>query len=206
MHEGRLVQQINLLDQGFRQKRTALSAQMMAGVTVLLIFSMAIFYLYAKSGIPSLKDQLAQLESQMSRMQAQLEKISDRTAEKEKTTELERKIARLVEQKRNKSGIVNLLAGRALGNTSGFSAYLESLARQITPDIWLREIKIIDGGAQIALVGSTMNPELVPTYLQNLSQESAFSGTAFRTFKMSRGEERQVKVDFSVKAVAENGD
>jgi Tfp pilus assembly protein PilN len=196
-------QQINLLDQGFRPKAVPLSAQFVVTMCVAVVVVLGLFYVVTKSQLPKLQAQAARLASEYDNQQQRLTSLSAQAGQKFDSTALDDEIARLMEEKKTKANVVNLLAGQSLGNTTGFSTYLEGLARQIHSGVWLREIVIHNGGSDMSIAGSTLDPKLVPKYLQRLSKESVFSGTEFNSFEMRRQEKQPVAVDFVIKTAGD---
>lgn len=84
-----------------------------------------------------------------------------------------------------KQAILQFMTGRDLGNTAGFSEYLADLARYHTQGLSLSGIKLEDGGGQVTLVGSVLKAELVPIYLQSLSEGASYRGKDFYTVQIS---------------------
>lgn len=205
MSDGAVKQEVNLLDQGFRPKVVPLSAQLLITVTAAVILVLMVFYVIAKSQIPRLQEQMAQLDKEYTTQQNRLDQLSARLGQEQDTARLDSEIEKLSKEKKTKSDVVNLLSGKSLGNTTGFSSYIEGLARQIESGLWLRRITISNGGSDLSITGSTLDPRLVPVYLQRLSKESAFAGTEFKTFEMQRRKKEPAKIDFVVKTSAESG-
>ncbi len=198
-------QQINLLDQGFRPKSVPLSGQAIVGVCAAVILILGILYVVTISQVPKLQAQSARLAVEYINQQARLNRLSSQAGQKLDTSDLDAEIDRLVTEKKTKTDVVNLLSGRSLGNTTGFSPYLEGLAREIMTGVWLREINIRNGGNDLSIAGSTLDPKLVPKYLRRLSNEAIFSGTDFRSFEMHRQEKRPERLDFVVKTSEDKG-
>lgn len=192
-------QQINLLDQVFRPKTVPLSGQVMIAVCIGAVVVLGLFYAVVRSQVPKLHAQSARLATEYDNQQERLARLSAKTGQSVDTSDLDAEIDRLVAERNTKSGLVSQLTGRSLGNTTGFSPYLEGLARQILTGVWLREIAIRNGGNDLYLAGSTLDPKLVPRYLGRLSNESAFAGTDFRSFEMHRRQKQPDKIDFVVK-------
>lgn len=198
-------QQVNLLDQGFRPKAVPLSGQVMVAICMGALVILGMIYAVTKSQVPKLQEQAARLATEYDNQQARLNRLSEKAGENLDTTDLDAEIDRLVTERKTKSDVVNLLAGQSLGNTTGFSPYLEGLARQITSGVWLKEVTIRKGGNDLYIAGSTLDPKLVPMYLRRLSNESIFSGTDFRSFEMHRQEKTPDKIDFVVKTSGDKG-
>jgi len=101
---------------------------------------------------------------------------------------LDNEISRLEGEIVAKLQIQEILQRGIFSNTSGFSDYLVSFARQRIQGVWLTGFDITGAAEQMVLAGRTTNPELVPRYMQKLSSEKTLSGIEFRTFQMNRPE------------------
>lgn len=192
-------QQVNLLDQGFRRRQVVLPAQLLVSLTLLAVAGLLAYYFVHRSQVAALEGRVARLEADYSQQQAA---AAQRRAQAPEAADLDRRLARLTQEKRAKGHVLNLLAGPSTGTTGGFSAYLEGLARQAQSGVWLRHIAIGHGGSDLSLVGSALDPKLVPRYLKRLSGEPVYAGRAFRTFKMTRRAHAATAVDFAVKTGA----
>ena len=198
-------QQINLMDQGFRPKTVPLSGQAMVAICMGVVVVLGLIYVVVKSQVPKLQAQASRLVTEYDNQQTRLTRLSERAGQNLNTSDLDAEIDRLVKEKKTKDDVVNLLAGQSLGNSTGFSPYLEGLARQITAGVWLKEVTIRNGGNDLYIAGSTLDPKLVPQYLRRLSKESVFSGTDFKSFEMHRQEKQPDKIDFVVKTSEDKG-
>lgn len=90
----------------------------------------------------------------------------------------------------------NMKSG-AYGSVDGLSPYLEGLARQHVAGTWLTGVLIQRGGRALALRGKSLVPELVPTYLDRLSDEAVLKGKTFSKLDMNSGGDLN-EITFSV--------
>lgn len=190
------MQQINLYQPLFRKQEKIFSAKTMLQGAGLVALGMAAFFAYAAWQTRSLESQVAQFERQRDEATRRVTDLARTMPERSKSMALEQEVVRLRSDLRSKQQVVARLADRSTGNTSGYSAHLEGLARQRLPLLWLTHIGLRRGGSVVELRGSALNPEQVPQYLQRLSAETAFSGVEFRQFTLSRAEKAPQQVDF----------
>ena len=100
--------------------------------------------------------------------------------------------------------MLGLVQGSTLGDTLGFSRYLGSLARQDTEGLWLTQIQLSALGDKNQLQGKALRAELVATYLQNLTEEPAFSAQRFNQFQIDGPEQTRAGiVTFSMNSEAQ---
>lgn len=190
------MQQINLYQPIFRKQEKIFSAKTMVQGAALIALGMLVFFGYAAWQTRSLEAQVAQFQRQRDDAARRVTELARAMPERSKSTALEQDVTRLRGELRSKQQVVARLADHSTGNTSGYSAHLEGLARQRLPQLWLTHIGLRRGGSTVELRGSALNPEQVPQYLQRLSAEPAFSGVEFRQFTLSRPEKAPQQVDF----------
>lgn len=194
-------QQVNLLDPGFRARTAPLPALLLWAAGALVIAGLLAYYFVEREHLAALQHRVARLEARYSQRQAQLGEAGG----PRRAAAAQREIARLTKERRAKGRVLNLLAGRGVGSTAGFSSYLEGLARQTQSGVWLRHIAIHRGGSDLSIAGSALEPTLVPRYLKRLAREPAYAGAVFRTFKMKRRTGTPAGVDFVVRTAAPEG-
>lgn len=86
---------------------------------------------------------------------------------------------------KEKNAILGFMGGNDLGNTSGFSPYLADLARYHVQGLSLESINLSQNGQNVALTGVVESADLVPLYLQNLSQGASFRGLSFHALQIA---------------------
>lgn len=86
---------------------------------------------------------------------------------------------------KEKNAILAFMSDNDLGNTAGFSSYLADLARYHVQGLSLKSINLSQNGGSVALSGEVARAELVPIYLQNLSQGASFRGLSFHALQIA---------------------
>ena len=89
---------------------------------------------------------------------------------------------------REKQAMLTLLQGEQLGETGGFSPHLRALSQQDIDGIWLTGIHLRAAVNHTRLAGLTLKAELVPVYIQLLTQEEAFEAEGFQEFRIDSPE------------------
>jgi hypothetical protein len=203
-----MYQQVNLYQPIFRKQRQIFSAVTMAQALGIVAAALLAIYAYGLAGVRSVEIELVQLEGREKALTTQLMRIdpawgANRRAELD--AELKRLNATLVDQQR----LIDVLREQPLGATEGFAAFLEALARQRTPELWLTSFAINGGSGAVELVGRTLKPELVPEYMQRLGREDALAGQRFDRFEIERdaasGESTFRATSRAALALADNG-
>lgn len=182
------VQQINLYQDDFRPRREWLSAANLArgGIALgvlLVLYSLLISWNFYRA---------ASLEQSQ---QARLDALTSQLAEARRAfppAARDLQLAEAVNKKQQdvarKRRVLDTLSGQSFGNTHGFADHFAALARQRTEGVWLTGVRIAQGGTRFDVRGGTLEPDLVPRFLKNLSAEQAFAGTEFKQFLMHKDE------------------
>lgn len=187
MNEVTIKQQVNLLDKRFRESESVLSGKRIFSIWGGLIALLALYSGYSYYENIRLTDEAATLKVQHQTVVARLDDMT-RKAQPGQSSQLENEVAFLNQEKEKKIRINSVLSGADIGNTTGFSGHMEGLARQVVPKIWLKAVRIDEGGKSLGIYGSALDAEIVPRYLQKLSDETAYAGADFKTFIMERPE------------------
>lgn len=192
-----MQQQVNLYQPIFRRQEKRFSAKKLLGLFVGAAFFFTAVYGYARWNVHALETQLVDSQNQYNTELKRVDELSRQFPVKRKSSSLEKKLARLRTERDAKQTLIGLLRGRsALGNVEGFSGHMEGIARQRVDGMWVTGFHLDGGGERIDIQGSSLRPELVPKFLQNLSAENSFTGAEFRVFKMQRDEKNRAAIDF----------
>ncbi|MCI0401403.1 MAG: PilN domain-containing protein [Gammaproteobacteria bacterium] len=197
-----MKQQINLYQPIFRTEKKVFTALAMAEICGMVIVGLAVMYGYAAWQVHGLKKEVSKIEEQRNVALKKIDNLHEQFPGREKSKQLEDEIQELTQELMARTRIADILSGGALGNTNGFSDYLEALARRHVQGTWLTEVSISNGGQTIGIAGSTLVPDLVPMYLQRLSDEEVFKGLSFNVMQMQRASDTSSQVDFTVRTDA----
>jgi len=175
---------------------------------VVLVAAIAVLvgvYGYAKWNVVSLSDENERLKLSQIKELIRLETLSKKYPVKRKSKLLEKKLKDLQSERKAKQFLVNTLSGRSIGNSDGFSSYFAGIARQHIKGMWIQRLELDNGGDVIGIYGSTLQPELVPQFIQALAKEESFAGSKFQIFSMQRDEENKAAINFTLRTVIAGG-
>ena len=181
-------QQINLLPRGTGAAVSGRFTLAVAGVGVLalVLLLMGGYQSWRARGLQAeqqrLNAQVAELTQRMQQLQQQIEAQRVDPALQQEETRLQRVLAR-------KQRILDLILDETLGNTAGFSAHLEALARSDDDSLWLEHILLDNGGHRVHLQGQSQAPDRLPDYIARLGRQPAFARVAFNYLVVQKGEE-----------------
>jgi len=200
------IQQINLYQPVFRRGIVAFSAKAMLTSTFLLCAGLALLYGVEFYNLSTLNDQLSTLGKIQADKLIALEKLDKALPLLKVDPSLEEKIATLYRQKEALEYMTNELSTKAFGNRTGFSPFLAALAREPLHGLWLNQIELSAGGAQIGMQGQAYQSESVPGLLQRLEKEPVFEGSGFQVFHLARNEKNPTQMDFSFRSTSDNNE
>ena len=193
-----MKQEINLYQDIFRPQKKPLSAAMVSGLVLLFLVFAALSYAYQWFEVSSLTHELASAESRNGELITEIDKLARQFPVKAKSRLLETEIIRLERELENRNAIGAALSRYSLENKRPFSSLLESLARKHVDGTWLTRVSIKDGGNSLGFAGKTYASELVPVYIQQLSEEGALANLSFNRMELNRSAEDPSSLDFQV--------
>lgn len=194
-----VTQQINLYQPGLRRERNVFSGAAMLQVAGVVLGGLLAMYGYAIWQVKGLDLERSNLVDQRDDVTKRVEQLSQKYPPKKQSKLLEQEIARLTAERDQSRRLIDILAGRTLGDTKGFGDHLEALARRHVRGTWLTEVTIGEGGQTVDLLGTALSPDLVPVYIQRLSDESVFRGLAFNMMTLQQASEEPSRVDFTLR-------
>ena len=193
-----MMQQINLYQPMFRKQKKVFSAVAMAQVFMFFVVVFAAIYFFSLQQIKPFEQQVGKLDKDIAQLTTHISKFEQQQVKKAKSKLLEKEVERLTKELEKRERIQNLLSSHSFGSTTGFSSHLEAFARQHINGAWLTRILITGGGNALGLEGKILYPELLPSYIQKLSNEKALAGAAFNNMELNRIEGELDQFDFKV--------
>lgn len=179
-----MSQQINLFNPILRQQKKYLSSKAMAQAMGLILLGSLLVAGLAGFRIIGMKEQAESINRQLQTAESQLAKVNVEYAPRQKNKALEVEIQQVESELRSLQKIADTLNKGELGNTSGYSAYLQAFSRQILDGVWLTSLSIQGAGIQIGIQGKALRPELVPAYINRLKNEPVLQGKSFSNLEM----------------------
>lgn len=183
-----MIQQINLYQPIFRKEEKKFSAVAMLQAAALVAVGVVVLYAFMWWQTGALKNELKSAEQSYATASKRLADAAEKFGQRKGPSSLDSEISRLESEIVARQRMQEILQRGIFSNTTGFSDYFVSFARQSIAGVWLTGFDITGAAEQMSMAGRTTNPELVPRYMQKLSSEKTLSGIEFRTFQMSRPE------------------
>lgn len=159
-----MYQQINLYQPVFRRQQKVFSAVTLLQVLLVSALLMTAFYAHARWTLSGLQATEASLDAGYRNLEARLGIL-----EGEHVTPAE-ELDRLQHAIEERRALLDRMTGSSIDRTGGFSSFFELLANHTVPGLWLTGIRL-SGEGETELRGMTVDPELVPGYLQALPHD-----------------------------------
>jgi hypothetical protein len=191
-----MYQQINLYQPVFRRQQKIVSARTMLQIVALACLVLLGFYSAASWNLYRLHTTSVALNRQFDALNSRLVQLEsaqgmnhgENIASLQHTLETHRQLYHRLEQLLRRSG-------------TGFSRVFDALAQQTLPGLWLTGIAL-SGAGDTELRGTTVDPELVPRYLQQLAGQSGLDDLPDGSIRLTRRDGADTEVDFVLHAGA----
>lgn len=189
-------QQINLYQQGLINRPKPIAGRQ-AGMLLFLAFILVLAlggYGYWRG--QELEPQRVQLQQRQQQMLSRIAALEQQFPLRQLSPLLQQRVARLEQEVKDLEQTLDFVLLREQGRNPEMLAALEGLAQRQHAGLWLNQIRLSRQGYDVELSGRAFTPELVPDYLQWLSDEGVFSGLIFSRLRLSRLQEYPGHVDF----------
>ncbi|MFE8072923.1 PilN domain-containing protein [Marinobacteraceae bacterium S3BR75-40.1] len=184
-----MIQDVNLYTEDLKPKKDPLTLERAVALVAVLAVLVVLAALWSQWSLSQLQARQQKLAANIATAQTEVDSLSEKVAQQSESQALKQAVeqARLTLVHRNE--LAKRMENLTLSGTEGFSRYLEGLARQVTPGLWLTGVDISSAARHLELRGLARDGDLVPQYLQNLEQEPAFAGQRFGFFELERSDE-----------------
>lgn len=191
-----MSQQINLFNPAYARPRQTLSAMSMLQVLAVLVTVTVLVAALVPALFSGLEKQARVAAAGREMATAQLLKLRADDAAGARSRLLDDGIRTTTGEIRSMQQIIDALRKDPIGDTSGYSSYLQAFARHGVDGLWLTGFSIAGAGRDMALQGRALQPELVAVYLNNLKHATILKGFTFSTLEIaSRADSGYVEFD-----------
>ena len=191
-----IVQQINLYQERFKEKKLWISATQ-ATATLLLVIVIAAAWSYQLHSELQQAEQRNQIvKADRDRVTTELAAVNAEFAKLLEDNRIDLQIENTARQISARKRVLSFVDANRFGSGQGFSGYLVALSNLQVDNIWLNQIRFAENFVQIK--GSALNASEVPVYFDGFSEEPIFQGNRFDLFRLSRAKNSDWKVDFEI--------
>lgn len=179
-----MTQNINLYDASLRTRREWLTAAHAAAAVGACVLAVALSAAWSQHELRTLRAPAAQTSEALQAAQQELTALTERMSQTRPDARLQAELQLAQASVAQRQAALALLRERRLGHEDGHGAALTAIARQSIPGLWLTGVALDQ--QQVALSGRALHPDLIPTYVGRLNQESALQGRSFRALDIAR--------------------
>lgn len=180
-------QQINLYQPVFSSERKLFGASTVASAFVVLIVGLGAYTVHSRAQLRNLASEVEVLRADQEARDAQAA-LSEEQAARSTPAEIESRVKELSRAVAARTQALHMLQSGAAGQATGFAPRLEALARRHVDGLWIDAVVLSGANGSMSLSGATVDPDIVPRYLQNLAQDAVLTGTRFDDFLIERPE------------------
>ena len=179
-------QQINLYHPIFRRQEKKFSAKTMLQAAVIVLSGVVLLYAFSWWRVLALRAEAREVDQEQQAVAKRIEQISRKFPPRQADPVLAAEVRNLQQRVTASARAYAILQHHSLGTTSGYSSYLIALSREHVPGLWLTGLSIGNAGKSVMLQGRSLQPDLVPRLLQQLSSEQALADINFQVFRLDR--------------------
>lgn len=179
-------QQINLYQPIFSRESRQLSAMTLVSALGVVAVALLGLSFYAHQRVEQLAQEVESMHERAAQQEQVVAKVTELHEARGNPAEIEARVKQLSETVAARKRALEVLQAGAAGQTVGFAARLEALARRHVEGLWIDSLVLSGTNGSMTLKGATLDVDTVPVYLQGLAHESALAGTRFDDFVIER--------------------
>lgn len=179
-------QQINLYQDILIDKPEPLQSRQVGAIMLVIVCCLGLLVAYSSYRANELAARVKELRHDNARASAQLAALQKQYPKPQKSVLLEEKVHRLERDIENSRSTLEFFDKNDHTSNARILESLEGLARHPFAGLWLRRIRLYDGGTEVQLSGSAVQADRVPDYLALLGEQNIFGGKLFSRLKVQR--------------------
>jgi hypothetical protein len=179
-------QQINLYQPIFSRERKQLSAMTLVSAVGVVVVTLLGISFYAHRHVEQLAGEVDAMRERAAHQEQMVAKLAELHAARGNPADIDARVKQLTDTVAARKRALDVLQAGAAGQTVGFAARLEALARSHVEGLWIDSLVLSGTNGSMTLQGATLAVDTVPMYLQGLAHERALAGTRFDDFVIER--------------------
>lgn len=181
-----MTQQINLFNPLFLKQQKYFSAMTMLQAMLVVVLSMAVFYGYQYMQFSKLDLQVKESEQAFEKQKLQLAAVTATLPQTQALTAMEQQSKDLQAAIATRQALLQILSSADAGKSSGYTTYLNALARQVVDGLWLTSVQIGENGSDLEITGRASHPDLIPVLIRKYRVEPALRGRQFESLQVRK--------------------
>jgi hypothetical protein len=195
-------QQINLYQPVFRKQQKVFSSLTLLQICAAVMLLLTVIAAHTHWTLAGMESTARDLEQQRQDLATRMGALEE-TYRTPDTDSLDGEIEALQKSIDQRNYLLQQFDNLVLRNRGGFANQFQTLASLHLPGLWLEGVTV-NGDSEMEIRGMTLDPKLVPIYLQKLGQHGDLSGATFETVSMTRISDDPPYVQFVLRNVAED--
>jgi Tfp pilus assembly protein PilN len=204
-------QQINLINVNPHKREGAFSVRNMLQALGGILLCIILVYVYVAYRSSEMAGQIAEVKNKQLAEQQRLAGLTAEYIKQRAGLTLDQELNKVTAEATAQREIINALKSGVIGNTMGYSKYMQAFARQVVNGLWLTGFSVEADGLQMSISGGVLSPDLVPGYILRLNNENIMRGKTFTSLQMQLPKEesgktsnRQQYLEFELKSVVKS--
>jgi Tfp pilus assembly protein PilN len=204
-------QQINLINVNPRKREGSFSVRNMLQALGGILLCIMLVYVYVAYRSSEMAGQVEAIKNKQLTEQQRLAGLTAEYLKQRAGLTLDQELNKVTAEATAQREIINALKSGVIGNTMGYSKYMQAFARQVVNGLWLTGFSVEADGVQMSISGGALSPELVPGYILRLNNENIMRGKTFASLQMQLPKEesgktsnRQQYLEFELKSVVKS--
>ncbi len=195
-----MIQNLNLYPEYLRPKPVVLPFRQGLALTVMVLIALLSVIAVLAWKNKTISNHLRELTNEFDSIQSEIKDFEDQNVKKSVDLLLQKKeaVSRRTFDKR--TALLSFLDEKSFGYSGGYSKYFYALAKQHVNGLWLTKVYLKEDANEMKINGVAESSDLVPKYIQNLEQESAFDNVVLTDVQLERSKiyENYIEFEFSV--------
>lgn len=178
-------QQINLVNIALIKQKPLLTLNSVAAALAALVLILLAYYTYSQKEISALSIQRQQVANDLIKTQNEVKALALLHAPQEIDTSLEKQVTKLAQKIKVQQQILGILSHSTNRPDNSYAALMRAFARQSIEGLWLTGFTIDSQADTLNIQGRGLQSDLVPQYINRLSNEPALKGKLFSGLSIS---------------------
>ncbi|MDO9150385.1 MAG: PilN domain-containing protein [Methylotenera sp.] len=178
-------QQINLVNIALIKQKPFLTLNSVAAVLATLVLILLAYYTYSQKEISTLSLQRQQVADDLIKTQNEVKALALLHAPQEIDASLEKLVTKLEQKIKVQQQILEILSHSTNTPDNSYAALMRAFARQSIEGLWLTGFSVDSQTDTLNIQGRALQSDLVPQYINRLSNEPALKGKLFSGLSIS---------------------
>lgn len=180
----------NLYLAELQPNRERLTLNFVAGAVAAVVVLLVVATLATSWVVNGKKTEVSALQSELTQLQKQIKEQQDLLNTALNDPQLLGQIASVEQKVAQQQRLLQQMLQTTAGSQTSFAGVMHDIAAVDLEDLWLSNIIVNDG--QLSLRGSSLNPTVLPVWLNSFSAQPNLRGRQFGVFELRVGSEQEV--------------